>query len=206
MAKSSKRNKYKKTHVKIHPISFIVGGLLLAAVIISIVLAIPSAAQKLADEYSNAATTLGVTQQQALDDTNKLKKVSIGTAIKNAKKGGATVVYIGGTFDSASVQWIGAIDDEFKKDLSTTDEERVLADYAKNIYYVEAADSDKITEYIDKIAEEFGLNIPDSRRSLPLVLTFIDGKLFGNINTQKGNNIRYQAKELFTNLLNEILK
>ena len=206
------KNKYKKARLRIHPITIITLGLILGAVIVAIVLSIPSKGTRLANKFRDAATDIGAYQNSELSNDNNVKKItSVNKAFnvinKNDKE---AVVIVIGSFESVfAVSNIGVFYQEFNLGVNLDDNGKntgpKMSDFA-NFYFYDYGKLEKGLDRVKELLDKLGLDIEIDEDDPALILTFVGGQLAVNskdITLPQRNDV---ARKMFRNTIDIINK
>ena len=180
------KNKYKKAKLRIHPITIITLGLILSAIIVAVILSIPSKGTRLARKFADAASELGVSQNVAVVNDNNIKRItSENKAINAITKGkNEAVVIVVGSFESAfTVSNVGVFYQEFNLGVELDTQGKntgpKMSDYA-TFYFYDYGKLDKGVDKVNSLLESLGIDLEVDEDDPALILTFVDGKLAVN--------------------------
>lgn len=179
--------KYSRFKTKIHPLTYVIGLILVALVAVVIIFSVPSEKQKIYNEYyQKQIRTEQMTQEQLIDKDHVYKNITVSQLESKIDSKELVVVYIGGNWCPVCVKEVGIYSSEFKKN------EELLA-AAKNIFYLKKH-QDKDIKGLEQLAEKLEFDNP---KSYPTLLSFYDGKLIDVKYTAGAED----AKTIKTNVL-----
>ena len=192
------KSKYKKAKLKIHPITIITVGLILATIIVAIVLTVPSKGEKLARDFQNGSARIGIAQTVELSSDNHLKKVSINSAINSIKKGGTVVLLIGSFDSNFTVTNVGVFDSHFDKSVKASDKDGPkISNYTDCILFVNYKKIEDGINAVNQLKDTFGLDIEVNEDDPAIIMTFVNGALAVDSNDVVESTRAIVARETF---------
>ncbi|MDR2828837.1 MAG: hypothetical protein LBV51_05400 [Acholeplasmatales bacterium] len=194
--KKTKLNKYKVKTNKVHPLVFVLSGILVVIIIVAIVVFnIKPAAAKLASKYNGLETSA------ALDVKNNYKKASYSKVKKEIEKGNPVVVYVGGAFSDPTVdkgpilpsyyqnmelyssqfgKCVYTVSPETNKPLAS-DKEPKLSSSIKNILFIEAKDLSDYKKILENFHNDYNIALTAAEKKHSWLFTFNDKALVGKL-------------------------
>lgn len=144
--------KYQKIPLKTHWLTYLISGVVVGLVILSIVLALPNKDTKMSEEYNKVfqsmtyKTSEGETKAMyfadaALAKDNLFVEISVKKAVSKINNKGLVILYIGGSWCPSCVQEVGTYSSELKARL---EDDSILKEHLSQIYYINQKSSSKV--------------------------------------------------------------